>query len=257
VVAGVGATTALALVAIAFFAGIGITAIGPGGVFTTVALAGLTALPASVVAGTVHVTFVFTGVLGTVAYLRSGELVAEGRTLTVTLSMASVFGAIGGALVNTSLPAGVFDLLLGGFCVVVGVIIAYREFRGLGSVIALDTRSIGGKVTVAAIGFAIGLLGGLLGVGGPVIAVPALVICGVPMLVALAAAQVQSIVLSGTAAVTFLSTGAVSVPLAVLVGIPQLLGVIVGWQVAHRIPEHRLKAVLAAVLVVIGPLLAL
>ena len=251
----IGASVLIALVVIAFFAGVGITAIGPGGVFTTVALAGLTDLPAGTVAGTVHTTFVFTGLLGTLVYLRSGELVEEGRTLTVVLSAASVVGAVAGALVNTALPEEVFDLLLGGFCVAVGGLIAYREYRGLGAVIDLDSTTTGGRLAIGSIGMTIGALGGLLGIGGPVIAVPALVVCGTPMLVALAAAQVQSVVLSGTAATTYLAAGTVSGPLAVLVGVPQLVGVLVGWRVAHRVPARRLKAALAAVLVGIGPLL--
>lgn len=254
---GIDTTTLVVLVVIAFLAGIGITAIGPGGVFTTVALAGLTALPASTVAGTVHVTFVFTGVLGSAVYFRSGELRGEGRTLTAVLSAASAVGAVGGALVNTSLSGNVFDLLLGGFCVAVGAIIAYRERRELGAAISLDPGTMSGKLTIGVIGFAIGVLGGLLGIGGPVIAVPALVVCGTPMLVALAAAQVQSIVLSGTATATYLAAGAVSPSLALLVGVPQLAGVVVGWRIAHRVPSRRLKAVLAVVLVAIGPLLAL
>lgn len=245
----------VALVVIAFFAGVGITAIGPGGVFTTVALAGLTTLPASTVAGTVHVTFVLTGLLGTLVYHRSGELVDEGRELTVVLSVTSAVGAIGGALVNTTLPEGAFDLLLGGFCVVIGGVIAYRERRGLGPAMALDASTTEGRVVVGLIGLGIGVLGGLLGIGGPVIAVPALVVCGTPMLVALAAAQVQSVVLSGTAAATYLAAGTVSLPLVVLVGTPQLVGVLVGWRVAHRIPARRLKAALAVVLVSVGPLL--
>lgn len=251
----VGSGVGVALVGIAFLAGVGITAIGPGGVFTTVALAGLTALPASTVAGTVHVTFVFTGLLGSFVYFRSGEF-DEGRELTLVLSVASVVGAVGGALANTALPEGAFDLLLGGFCVAVGAIIAYREFRGLGPAFALDANTAKGTLAIGAIGAVIGTLGGLLGIGGPVIAVPALVVCGTPMLVALAAAQVQSIVLSGTAAATYLAADAVSIPLAVLVGVPQLMGVVVGWRVAHRIPGRRLKVVLAVVLVGIGPLLA-
>lgn len=255
-IAGLDTVTAFVLAVVAFLAGIGITAIGPGGVFTTVALAGLTALPTSTVAGTVHVTFVFTGVLGSIVYRRSGELEGDGRVLAIVLSATSAVGAIGGAAVNTTLAKGVFDLLLGGFCVLVGGIIIYRRRRGIGPAMSLDVGAASGRVAIGAIGFAIGVLGGLLGIGGPVIAVPMLVVCGTPMLVALAAAQVQSVVLSGTAAAAYVTANAVSVPLAVLVGIPQLAGVVVGWRIAHRVPADRLEAVLAAVLVAIGPLLA-
>lgn len=256
-IAGVDGTTALVLVVIAFLAGIGITAIGPGGIFTTVALAGLTAIPSSTVAGTAHLTFVATGLLGSAAYLRSGEFAeGRGRALTIVLSGASALGAIAGALVNTTLSDELFGLLLGGFCVAVGGVIAYRERRGLGPATVLDPGTRPGQLAVGAVGLAIGLLGGLLGVGGPVVAVPALVVLGVPMLLALAAAQVQSIVLSSTAASTYLAAGAVSLPLAGLVGLPQLAGVLVGWQVAHHVDARRLKAGLSVVLVAVGPLVA-
>lgn len=198
-------------------------------------------------------TFIFTGVLGSLVYFRSGELAGEGRALTVVLSIASTVGAVCGALVNTALPEVAFDFLLGGFCVLVGGIIAYREFRGLGPAVALDVRTTRGRLAITLIGLVVGALGGLLGIGGPVVTVLALVVCGTPMLVALAAAQVQSIVLSGTAAATYLAADAVSGPLAVLVGVPQL----VGWRVAHRVPTRRLKVTLSVVLVAVGPLLAI
>lgn len=255
---GFDPATALALVVIAFLAGIGITAIGPGGIFTTVALAGLTAVPASTVAGTAHLTFIATGLLGSAAYLRSGELAqGRGRALTIVLSTASGVGAVVGALVNAALPDELFGLLLGSFCVAVGGVIAYRERRGLGPALALDPGTRRGQFTFGVVGLFIGLLGGLLGVGGPVVAVPALVVLGIPLLYALAAAQVQSVVLSGTAAATYLAAGTVSIPLALLVGVPQLMGVLVGWRAAHRVPVHWLKILLAVALVVVGPLLML
>jgi len=56
------------LVAIAFLSGIGITTIGPGGVFVTVALYALTSVSSSAVAGTAHLTFIGTGIVASVAY---------------------------------------------------------------------------------------------------------------------------------------------------------------------------------------------
>ncbi|MUV57914.1 sulfite exporter TauE/SafE family protein [Halogeometricum sp. CBA1124] len=114
-----------------------------------------------------------------------------------------------------------------------------------------------GAVGGAAVGLFVGTAGGLLGVGGPVLAVPILVTGGVPMLAAVAAAQVQSVFVSGFAATGYFARGAVSLPLAVLVGVPELLGVLVGWRVAHRVPSARLKRVLATVLAVLGPYVAL
>ena len=246
-------TTLFLLVVIAFLSGIGITAVGPGGVFITVALFALTDVSSSVVAGTAMTTFVFTGILGTLAYARSGELESgSGRRLAVLVTVPSVVGAIVGAFANTVLPSSVFGTMLTAFTALVGISIVYRERRGLGSKWSFDVHSAVGVAVFGGIGLGIGVLGGLLGVGGPVIAVPVLIVLGVPMLDALAAAQVQSVFLSAFAAMTYITQGAVSVPLAVAVGVPELAGVVVGWRVAHRVEPSRLKLALGATLVATG-----
>ena len=64
-------TVLVALVVIALFAGVGITTIGPGGIFVTIALYVLTPLPSATVAGTAHATFIATGIVASLAYVRS------------------------------------------------------------------------------------------------------------------------------------------------------------------------------------------
>ena len=54
-----------------FAGGVGITAIGPGGVLPTIGLFTLTDLAPAEVAGTAILTHVATGLLGTAAYARS------------------------------------------------------------------------------------------------------------------------------------------------------------------------------------------
>lgn len=243
-------TTLAILVVIAFLSGIGITAVGPGGVFVTVALFALVDATSSVVAGTAMTTFVFTGVLGSLTYLRSGELRSRsGKRLTALVTGPSILGAVVGAFANTFLPHHLFGTMLIGFTALVGVSIVYRERRGLGSKWSFRTDSTVGSTVFGGVGFGIGVLGGLLGLGGPVIAVPVLVVLGVSMLDALAAAQVQSVFLSTAAATTYVTQGAVSIPLAVAVGVPELVGVVVGWRVAHYVEPGRLKLALGVVLV--------
>ncbi|GAA5048997.1 sulfite exporter TauE/SafE family protein [Haladaptatus pallidirubidus] len=246
------------LIVIAFLSGIGITAVGPGGIFITVALFALTDVSSSVVAGTAMTTFVFTGILGSLTYLQSGELrSSSGRRLAILVTVPSVVGAVVGALVNTILSDGLFGLMLTGFTMVVGASIVYRERQGIGSKWSFRADSTVGVVAFGTLGFAIGVLGGLLGVGGPVIAVPLLVVLGVSMLNALAAAQVQSVFLSAFAASTYLLQGAVSIPLAVAIGVPELVGVVLGWRVAHHIEPARLKLALGGVLIMAGVALLL
>ena len=62
------------LVLIGLVGGIGIAALGPGGVIVTIGLFALTDLSPSAVAGTAIVTHVATGLMGTAVYLRSGQL---------------------------------------------------------------------------------------------------------------------------------------------------------------------------------------
>lgn len=250
---------AVLLFVIALFAGVGISAIGPGGIFVTIALFLLAPISSATVAGTASATFIATGLLATVLYQRSGDFaIGDTREVAVILSATSVVGALAGSWANLGLPDELFGYILGAFVAVVGGIIIYREAVGLEPTDWIHRLSTTARrLVVTAIGFGVGFLGGLLGVGGPVIAVPILVILGIPMLQSLAVAQLQSIFISGFATFGYYLGDAVSLPLAVLVGVPQLVGVYFGWRVAHEVEPRRLRVVLGSVLVLVSPALAL
>jgi uncharacterized membrane protein YfcA len=248
---------ALALVAIAFLSGVGITTIGPGGIFVTIALYLVTPLSAGEIAGSAHATFVATGLVGTATYRRSGELRGgEGRVLAAVLGATSVVGALAGAALNAVVPRSTFGLLLGGLATAVGVVILYRQRRGFDPSERISATTRRGKVVFGVLGAALGLCSGVVGVGGPVVAVPALVFAGVPMLLAVAVAQVQSVFIAVFATTGYLLQGTVVWPVVVLAGAPLLGGVVVGWRVAHLVPPAKLKACLGVVLLAVGPYLA-
>lgn len=246
------------LIVIAFLAGVGITTLGPGGIFLTIALYALTTLPSATIAGTAQVAFVATGVVGSFAYATSGEFAERASvTLMVVLSAASIVGAFGGALLNAAVSRGLFGLLLGTVASLTGAIILYRERRGFMPLRRLDVETGRGKGWLALLGVVLGGLSGLLGVGGPVLAVPALVLVGVPMLTAVAVAQVQSVFIAAFAALGYVAQGAISWRLASVLGVPLVGGVVVGWRVAYRVDPERLKVALGVVLLLVGPYLAL
>lgn len=252
-VAAVTTVVLAALVGIALVAGVGITTIGPGGIFVTVALYALTPLSSATVAGTAHTTFVATGLMGTAAYARSGELVGDdGRGMAAILSATSIVGALAGTYLNTYVSRRLFGVLLGVIAALTGGILLYRERRELDPVVTIDVTSWRGRAALGLLGVVLGVASGLVGVGGPVLAVPALVVLGVPILLALAVAQVQSIFIAAFAAAGYFAQGAVSVPLVVLVGVPQVVGVVAGWSIAHRIDPGRLKVTLGVVLFGVG-----
>jgi len=241
------------LLVIALIGGVCITTIGPGGIFVTIALFALLPLEPSTVAGTASATFIATGIVGSLGYLRSGELKGKvaGKAAGI-LSLASVIGAFSGAQINTLLDKSLFAVLLGLFVLFTGILILYRQKKQLKSESKLQIGSGKGLMWLAGVGIAVGFPGGLLGVGGPVLAVPLMVVLGVPMLLSVALAQVQSIFISGFATVGYMVHEAVDWYLALFLTIPLLIGTISGWYIAQRIKARKLQVSLAMVLVILG-----
>lgn len=251
--AALGLPALVGLAVLGLVAGVGITAIGPGGVLATIGLFALTGLSPAQVAGTAIVTHVATGLLATAAYRRSGHLrEPETRRTAAVLAGAAVLGTPLGVLVNTVVSGQVFGILLGFFVAVVAGLVWYRERRA-----APEPGTHPSVMTVAVLGFAVAAVSGIFGVGGPMLTVPLLVVLGVPVLEALAAAQVQSVVIAGVGTVGYLAHGAIDWPLAALVGVPELAGVLAGWAIARALPTRTLKYALVTSLFALAPYLAL
>ena len=250
----IGLGLAVLLIAIALVGGACITTIGPGGIFVTIALFALLPLDPSTVAGTASATFIATGLVGSMGYLRSGQLSGKiAGQAALILSLSSVVGAFSGAQINALMvETATFAVLLGLFVLGTGLLIIYRQHYVLAPDRRLQLDTWRGWGLLGLVGIAVGLPGGLLGVGGPVLAVPLLVVLGVPMLIAVALAQVQSIFISGMATAGYAIHGAIDWGLAVLVGVPLLVGTVAGWWLAQRIDPNRLKVFLALVLVALG-----
>lgn len=234
--------------------GIGITAIGPGGVLPTIGLFALTALSPAQVAGTAIVTHIATGILATAAYTRSGQL-REPRTRRTAwiLAATAVLGSPLGVFLNTLVSDRVFGITLGALVLAVAALLWHREQRPSGS----DSVAHPSVLSVGALGTAVAVLSGIVGIGGPMLTVPLLIVLGVPVLESLAAAQAQSIVIATVGSLGYLAHGAIDWPLAALVGIPELVGVLVGWAIAHRLPTRHLKFALVGTLIALAPYLAL
>ncbi|WP_433461295.1 sulfite exporter TauE/SafE family protein [Spirillospora sp. CA-128828] len=246
-----GVVAALVLVGLA--AGVGITAVGPGGVLITVGLFALTGLPPARVAGTAIVTNVATGVLATAAYTRSGEL-REPRTRRTAglLCAGAVAGTPVGVLLNGLVTGRVFGVLLGVLVALTALLVLCRRPQESGPAAAGP-----GRPAALGVGAVVAAAGAMFGVGGPMLSVPLLVALGVPVLSALAAAQAQSVVIAGAATAGYVAAGAVDWPLAALVGVPELAGVLAGWVIARAVPARALKAALVVSLLVLAPYVAL
>lgn len=233
--------------------GIGITAIGPGGVLPTIGLFALTGLSPAGVAGTAIVTHVATGALATAAYTRSGQLRDhDTRRTALILAGTALVGTPVGVLINTVMSTRAFGVVLGVFVASVAGLVWYRERHRPAA-----TRAHPPVMSVVPLGVAVALASGLVGIGGPMLTVPLLVAVGLPVLESLAAAQVQSIVIAGVGTVGYVLSDAIDWPLAALVGVPELVGVLLGWKIARALPARTLKYALIITLLAVAPYLAL
>lgn len=253
--AALGAATLFGLAALGLIAGVGITAVGPGGVLATIGLFVLSGLSSSAVAGTSIVTHIATGLVATAAFWRSGQL-REHRTArtAVVLALVALVGTPVGVVLNSLASGRVFAILLGVVVAVTGVLVWVRERRPKHA--EPDGGAAPPDAVTASVGFVVALASGLFGIGGPMLAVPLLVLCGMPVLPALGAAQVQSVITAGIGTVGYVAEGAIDWPLALLVGVPEVVGVLLGWKIAHAVPTRTLKYTLAAVLICLAPYLA-
>ncbi|MEV4730407.1 sulfite exporter TauE/SafE family protein [Saccharopolyspora sp. NPDC049426] len=232
--------------------GIGITAVGPGGVLPTIGLFTLTGVSPAEVAGTAIVTHVATGVLATGVYTRSGQLRdPETRRTALILAGAAVLGTPLGVLLNTLVSPRVFGIVLGVLVAAAGALVLHRKPP------AAAARAHPPAPVVAGLGFAVAVISGVVGIGGPLLTVPLLVALGVPVLESLASAQAQSVVIATVGALGYLAHGAINWPLAAVVGIPELVGVVVGWKIAHALPTRSLRWALIVTLFALAPYLAL
>ncbi|MFF0461878.1 sulfite exporter TauE/SafE family protein [Streptomyces mexicanus] len=252
--AGLPAPVLVALALVGLVGGIGITALGPGGVLPTIGLFTLTGLSPAEVAGTAIVTHVATGALATAAYTRSGQLREPvTRRTALVLAGTAMVGTPVGVVVNTAVSHRAFSVVLGLLVTAVAVLVRYRERRRP----AQTPTGHPPPAVVAGVGLAVSAAGGLVGIGGPMLSVPLLIALGVPVLQALACAQAQSIVIAGVGTLGYLAHGSVDWALAAVVGVPELAGVLVGWKIAQALPTHTLKYALVVTLLALGPYLAL
>ncbi|MGY0021779.1 sulfite exporter TauE/SafE family protein [Streptomyces sp. YJ-C3] len=257
------ATHVVLLAVAGLLGGIGITALGPGGVLPTIGLFLFSDLTPSGVAGTAIVTHVATGLLGTAAYVRSGQLRAVGaRRCAAVLAGVAVVGAPLGVLCNTLVAGRGFGILLACAVAVTGILVWVREGRSPAAppagLLLPDAPDPGVPMArTVVIGVVVAFAAGLFGLGGPMLSVPLLVVAGLPVLVALAAAQAQSIVIASVGTVAYAAHGDVQWVPAAVVGIPELAGVLIGWRIARALPARRLKFALVAFLLALAPFLAL
>lgn len=221
--------------------GVLIGTIGVGGVLLPPALVHLYGLDIHAAAGTSTWSFLFTGVVGTLAYARQK---AMPWPLVGRLTVGAAPAATLGALTNGLVPATAVWLLLGTITLVAG---AYRlRDRPGGDRTSLPTGA------AVAVGAVVGFGSALTGTGGPVLLVPVLLMLDIAPLPAVAASQVIQLPLVGFAVLGYSAAGFVHYGLGTVLGLLAAAGVVGGALITRRLPQGRLRQVAAVILVAVG-----
>jgi uncharacterized protein len=170
-------------------------------------------------------TFVFTGLAGTLAFQRRGSI---DWTLARPLAAGVAVSAWAGAWTSSLVAAPALSLMLALLIVAAGL----TTLRGNTAPARAPAMR---RPLLLAAGAAIGFLSGLTGVGGPVLAVPLLLALGFPLLTSIGVGQVVQVAgaLSGSAA--NLALGTIDFAMAAQVGALEIAGVLAGAALVHRI----------------------
>ena len=229
---------ALACLAIGLLVG----AVGVGGILLPSALTVTAGLAIHQSMAISLLTFVFTGLAGTLAFQRRGSI---DWALARPMAAGVAVSAWAGAWTSSLVAAPALSLILSLLIVAAGL----ASLRGGAAPARVPAMRRG---LLLAAGAATGFLSGLTGVGGPVLAVPLLLALGFPLLTSIGVGQVVQVAgaLSGSAA--NLALGTVDFALAAQVGVIEIAGVLAGAALVHRIDLRLAQRCVAIVCVFTG-----
>ncbi|MDP8922953.1 MAG: sulfite exporter TauE/SafE family protein, partial [Chloroflexota bacterium] len=172
--------------------------------------------------------------------------------MALLTSVGSALSGPLGAAVSVSLPQAAVKLVFALFLLVVGVNALFPRLltRTAGPPRARPDRL--GIPVLLACGLVVGFGSGLVGVGGPAILVPLLVLLGLPVPTAVGVSQVNQVVASASGAVGHLAFGGVDLVLAGALTVFEVVGVCVGALLSRRVSANGLKVVVGLLCLVVA-----
>lgn len=177
------------------------------------------------------------------SYLRGTLPLAAG----LVVGLAATMGALVGGFAGASLADATQLRILG---VVMLVAATMMFLRPAARAVPADRRSV---AVLVMLGFPLGVLTGLIGVGGGFLIVPALVIvAGVPMREAAGASLVVIAMAAAAGLAGYLGHTPLVLSFIVPFSLVAAAGALAGGMIAHRLPQQRLQQGFAAALVVLG-----
>jgi uncharacterized membrane protein YfcA len=246
------------------------TLVGVGGGFLVVPLLLIIyKLPPPAAAATSLAVVLLNATSGSITYVRRGRV--DVRT-GLLLAAATVPGAffIGPELAER-IPERAFKIGFGAFLFVMATLLFLRPERDSGASAARSRSGVWlvrrtfkdnagtvieyefDLVLAVVLSFAVGIVSSMLGIGGGIIHVPALIhLMGFPVHVATATSQFVLAFTAAAGVAKYASAGHVVWPLAAAVGAGVIVGAQVGARVSQRVKERRIVRLLVLAIVVLA-----
>jgi uncharacterized membrane protein YfcA len=230
---------------LALGAGLLIGCVGIGGVILVPGLVYLAGYSFRTAIAAAMVAFIASGIVGLYAYARAGSIpIRAAAWVSLGALPCAYLGALGVAAASPVLLELAIALLAAGSGAL--ALLKPRARRA-----SRDVKTLA-RPLLAVVGGVTGFLSALTGTGGPLILVPILLSVELPPLVALGLAQAIQLPVAVAATLGNLVTGALDVPLGLVLAAGIALGTWTGAKAAHALPTDALRSAVAGVLVVVG-----
>lgn len=235
----------LLLLLTGLLAGLMIGSVGIGGVILVPILSYVGGIGLHNAIAAAMFAFLISGATGTLLYAKNRSIDAG---MAAWLFVGAMPAAFAGALTASVLPTTLLELCLGLLAAITGLH-SLKE-QGDQSQDAVRKPLLPGALV--AIGVVTGILSALTGTGGPLVLIPILMWCRVPVLTAIGLSQAIQLPIGTLATAGNLTTGSLDLTTGVMLGIGISLGTIGGGKLAHRLPRAILKRIVCLLLILVG-----
>lgn len=242
-----GISTYLVLLLTSCIVGALIGAVGVGGVLLVPALIYLTDLGVHQSMATALCSFLATGVAGALAFQRKGSI---DWWVTLPLCLGALVCSYLGAMANAYVNGQVLTLVLAALIVVAGLYM-------VGAVSGMPSPAFAGRprsqwMLLVGLGSVAGFSSGLTGTGGPLVAVPLMILCGFPPLMTVGASQVLQIIAAGSGTLGNLVYGSIDFVLVAMIVAFEVGGVLLGVKIVHAVDVLQVRRLIAWLCIIIG-----
>lgn len=197
----------------------------------------------------------FNATSGTIAYARQGRVDFRSG---VIFSIASIPGAILGAIATTNISRNFFENIFGIFMMAGGSLVFVKSFKNSKKDKFSDATSLRPHYNLTlgiVISLVVGFVSSFLGIGGGIIHVPVLVhVLEFPVHIATATSHFVLAVMALVGTIVHIAQGTLLQSLGRIFsyGIPAVVGAQVGAALSTRIHEHWITRSLALALILVG-----